>query len=80
MDTPAISPEHGRSAVNLMTRRDSCMNWLRVHKKCIKVRFSYPDDGNHCFLHQHQMTNGKAFTAVKEKYRGDRSYFLSLHM
>ena len=27
MDTPAISPEHGRSAVNLMTRRDSCMNW-----------------------------------------------------
>jgi len=39
---------------------------LRVHKKCIKVRFSYPDDGNHCFLHQNQMTNGTAFTAVKE--------------
>ena len=32
---------------------------LRVHKKCIKVRFSYPYDGNHCFLHQNQMTNGR---------------------
>ena len=32
---------------------------LRVHKKCIKVRFSCPDDGNHCFLHQNQMTNGR---------------------
>ena len=32
---------------------------LRVHKRCIKVRFSYPYDCNHCLLHQNRMTNGR---------------------